>query len=48
MGRLYADKYRKHKDGQIRTICTHLETGRFYDSAKTVDQCWNPAKNEPK
>lgn len=47
-GRIYNDKFRRHKDGQIRHLCTGLDTARFYDVKQTMDSCWNHGTNAPK
>lgn len=47
VGRIYNDKFRKHKSGQVRTICTSMDTARFYDSHRTLLTFWNAKENRP-
>lgn len=46
-GRIFNDKFRKHKGGQIRKICTSMDTARFYDAHRTLTTFWNASLNKP-
>jgi len=46
-GRIYNDKFRKYRSGQVRNICTSMETMRFYDSASTLRTFWDAKNNKP-
>lgn len=46
--RLYNDKFRRHKAGQVYPIFQSLKNGRFYDSKRTLQQLWDEKKNQPK
>ena len=46
-GRIYNDKFRKYRSGQVRNICTSMETMRFYDAASTLRTFWDAKNNKP-
>lgn len=46
-GRIYNDKFRKYRSGQIRKICTSFENARFYNSKRTLTTFWNISTNKP-
>lgn len=41
VARLYYDKFRKHKSGQIVKIYQRLDVARFYDAQKTLKYLWD-------
>lgn len=45
--RIYNDKFRKHRSGQVRKICTSMENARYYDSTRTLRTFWNSENNSP-
>lgn len=47
VGRIYNDKFRKHKSGDVRMICTNFESARFYDKKRTLETFWNLKDNCP-
>lgn len=46
-GRMYADKFRKHKAKQVRYIATSFEQARFYNSKRTLNEFWDDKNNAP-
>ena len=46
--RMYNDKFRKYKKGQVYKIFQSRENGRFYDSKKTLQYFWDIENNKPK
>lgn len=48
MGRIFNDKFRRHKSGQVRKIYTDSESARFYDSSRTLNNLWDNVNNKPK
>jgi replicative DNA helicase len=46
--RMYNDKFRKYKKGQVYRIFQSRENGRFYDSKKTLQYFWDEKLNQPK
>lgn len=47
IARIYVDKMRKYKSGQIAKICQSLDNSRFYDSKKTLVTFWDAINNKP-
>jgi KaiC/GvpD/RAD55 family RecA-like ATPase len=47
VGRIYNDKFRKFRSGQIRKICCAFNNARFYDSSRTLQTFWNAKENRP-
>jgi len=39
--RIYCDKFRKHKAGQLLPIATGFDRGRFYNKQKTLNYFWD-------
>lgn len=48
VGRIYNDKFRKHRSGQVRHIATSYQNARFYNSMETLKKFWDVTKNAPK
>ena len=44
--RLYIDKAREHKSGDIIYICNNFAYARFYDRKRTMDMDWDEWNNE--
>lgn len=45
--RLFNDKFRKYRDGQVYRIAQSLENSRFCDVKETYRRFWNHTKNRP-
>lgn len=46
--RIYHDKFRKYRSGQLVHIAQSLQTSRFYNSQKTIELFWDSKVNKPR
>jgi len=46
--RIYVDKMRKAKSGQLVPIAMHRDNGRFYNKKRTLEDLWDNIKKKPR